>query len=61
MLASAGGKYLRKLDVRSKSNQFGLPFQQALTVNAAKINETAVAAFAAHFIASEYFPNELRL
>lgn len=31
---------------------------QALTVNKGRVNETAVAAFAAHFVASEYFPNE---
>ncbi|KAL0026949.1 hypothetical protein WJX79_002166 [Trebouxia sp. C0005] len=31
---------------------------QALTVNNGKINDTAVAAFAAHFIAAEHFPNE---
>ena len=31
---------------------------QALVANQERLNETAVAAFAAHFVASEYFPNE---
>ncbi|KAL3131920.1 hypothetical protein ABBQ38_007623 [Trebouxia sp. C0009 RCD-2024] len=61
---SALQRTIRKLSIANQISSRYLSLvhvaqYQALTVNEGRVNETAVAAFAAHFIASEYFPNEI--